>query len=214
MKAKIICSHCGCEFEKEVAHINRANKSGLNIYCNRFCAGLGRRNNQSIEEKRKAKSEYDRLFRAKNKEIIKKKKSDYAKSELGRELQKRQRTKRKENGKHAEYYRQPEQRHKEKIRRYIRLGQLQEKFCISCETKKPLIEFDCYTVFPDKRLYQCKECESKQKIELGCTTRGVMTAIVMRSNKMGGTLTRKDIAKHPYLIEANKYLILLKQLTK
>jgi len=163
--------------------------------------------------KKALKAEYDRLYRETNKQKIKEKKRLYNLSESGRATQKRLRVKRKENGKHAEYCRKPEQRLKEKHRRHIRENKLGKKFCIGCNETKKILDFECYTVFPDKRLYLCKECESKQLEELGCTTRGVMTSLVMRSRKMNGTLTRKDISKYPYLIEANKFLILLKQLT-
>lgn len=211
---KIDCSYCKKEIDKPTGHINRSKSKGSPIYCNKTCAGLGRRSTLTLEEKKKEKADYDKLYRDKNREALKEKARIYNLSEAGRETQKRLRVKRKQNGKHAEYCRKPDQRKKEKHRRHIHLGQLKEKHCIGCDRNKPLIEFECYTVFPDKRLYLCKDCEKIHETELGCTTRGVMTAIVMRSRKMNGMLTRRDIAKYPYLIEANKYLILLKQLVK
>lgn len=159
------------------------------------------------------KAEYDKLYRAKNKDKIKARNKIYNESPTGREMQKRNRQKKGQEYQNA-FCRKPEQRAKERIRRHIRENKIGNKFCISCEQTKPILEFEAYTVFPDKRLYQCRDCEQKQKETLGCTTRGVMTAMRMRSVKMNGTLTRKDIAKYPYLIEANKYLILLKQLVK
>lgn len=52
------CPVCGNKFKKEVGHYNRAIKQGLNVYCNRTCAGIGRR--KSTEEKKATKAAYDK----------------------------------------------------------------------------------------------------------------------------------------------------------
>lgn len=161
------------------------------------------------EEKKRQKAQYDREYREKNREKIRLRKIAYNESPAGRAMQKRHRDKSKVY--HVEYCRKPEQRQREKHRRHIRENKLGEKHCIGCDKTKKILDFECYNVFPDKRLYLCRDCESEHRELLGCSTRNVMTAIVMRSYT---NLTRYDIAKHPYLIEANKYLILLKQLVK
>lgn len=53
-----ICKVCGCEFNKSIGHYNRAIRCGLNVYCNRACAGIGRRT--SVEEKKAVKAAYDK----------------------------------------------------------------------------------------------------------------------------------------------------------
>lgn len=161
------------------------------------------------EEKKALKAEYDRQYRAKNKELIRSKKKIYNQSESGRATQKRNREKQKEY--HKEYCRKPEQRSKERQRRYIREGKTDLKFCICCESNKPIIEFEFGEIFQDNRYYLCKECEIKSYEKTGLKTKGVIQAITTRSKYK---LTRQDIAEHPYLIEANKYLISLKNLTK
>ena len=155
---------------------------------------------------------YDIAYRAKNRELLKAKKKAFNETDAGRRTQKRAREKRKDY--HNEYCRKPEQREKEKHRRHIRENKLGFKVCLRCGIEKNILDFESYLCFPDGRLYHCKSCEENDKKELGITIRGTMQAIRMSSLKMGGNLTRKDMAKHPYFIESYKYLILLKQLTK
>ncbi len=157
------------------------------------------------------KKEYDRLYRLKNKERIAVRKKLYNESPAGREHQKTQREKKKKSGYTNEYNKRPEQRLKEKLRRYKREGKNGFKKCIACEEHKQLMEFESWTVAPDGRCHICNDCEAEQREVLGCSTRNVVTAMVMRPYT---NLTRKDLCKHPYLIEANKYLILLKNITK
>jgi len=161
------------------------------------------------EEKR----EYDKEYRLKNKEMLRLKKSKYY-QENKEQIYSKQKVLRdndKARAKHAEYCRGSEQREKEKRRRYIREGKTATKQCLECKEEKQVIDFEHWAICEDDRHYLCKTCEKKHQKELGCTTRGVVTAMVMRRYS---NLTRRDVAKHPYLIEANKYLILLKQLTK
>lgn len=158
------------------------------------------------------KAEYDRLYRIRNKESIALKKKLYSESEAGRQMQKRQRVKNKISGYHNAFCRKPEQRAKEKINRHKRLGTFGKvKTCLICELEKPILDFQCYLVFPDKRNYLCRDCEQKQELELGIKTKNVIQAMVTRCDYR---LSRKDVAKYPYLIEANKYLILLKKLVQ
>ena len=53
-----ICPVCQNAFKKTLGHYNRAMKQGLNVYCNRTCAGIGRRT--SVEEKKAVKAAYDK----------------------------------------------------------------------------------------------------------------------------------------------------------
>lgn len=154
------------------------------------------------------KAEYDRKRRLLKKDEIALKKKLYTESPAGRAMQKRQREKRKDY--HNEYCRKLDQREKEKIRRHKREGIFdQTKFCLVCENIKSILDFSNSTFYHDKRYHLCKDCESIHKKELGVSTRGTIQTIVKRSEYR---LSRKDVAEHPYLIEANKYLIALKKL--
>ncbi len=80
---KIKCAYCDKKSEKLAGHVNRANAIGAPIYCDRTCAGLGRRSGKTIEQKKKEKAEYDRQFRYYHRQKIKEKKAlafkiDYA----------------------------------------------------------------------------------------------------------------------------------------
>lgn len=97
------CEHCNLLLNKRPVDVRRALKVGMKLYCNRVCAGLGRRTNKSLDQKKLEKQEYDRQYRLKNKDRIKEKKQAYNRTESGRETQKRNRDKMKER--HLEYCR-------------------------------------------------------------------------------------------------------------
>jgi len=157
------------------------------------------------------KAEYDRIYRIKNLEKINANKKAYNESQAGRLMQKKSREKRGQE-KQNEYCKKPDQRQKERIRRYKINGTLGIlKFCIVCESNKPILEFRGSRIYEDRRYHLCLSCESTHKKELGVTTKGIIQAIVTRCNYR---LTRQDVAKHPYFIEANKYLITLKKLVQ
>lgn len=61
MQAK--CDYCGKTIHKYAGHINRAKKMGAGIYCDRKCAGLRRRTNETLEEKKVHKQWYDLFIR-------------------------------------------------------------------------------------------------------------------------------------------------------
>jgi len=56
---KFKCDYCGKECSKYAGHVNRARKLNAGLYCDRKCAGLGRRTNETDEEKRAIKMWYD-----------------------------------------------------------------------------------------------------------------------------------------------------------
>ncbi len=212
---KINCSHCNKETIKTLGYYNRAVKKGMKMFCSRKCAFDSRRTTK--EEKIEVKRVYDIKYREKNLTKIKSNKKIYYetnKKEIY--LKQRKRTDNDEHRKkHAEYCCRPYQRAKEKVNRYKRLlgsdWNNKTKFCIVCEKDKFILEFEHTPIYPDNRKHLCKECESEFQQETGYSTNGAITAMVMRRYT---NLTRQDIAEHPYLIEANKYLIILKQLTK
>jgi len=64
---ELICCYCNKSFTVKDNNIGQRKKSirlGLHIYCNRTCAGLGRRTNESPELKREIKTWYDLFIRA------------------------------------------------------------------------------------------------------------------------------------------------------
>lgn len=164
------------------------------------------------EEKKKAKAEYDRLYRLRNRERIKERNRIYNESEAGRAMQKRQRQKNKESGYHNAFCRKPEQRQNEKKNRYKRRGILGlKKLCTGCSKDKFVMEFQSMRVFPDGRNYLCNDCEDYQQRELGVSTKGTIQLLVSTCDYR---LSRYDFAKHPYLIESRKYLTTINKLLK
>lgn len=106
---KFNCAYCGNESEKPAGHYNRSVSIGAPVYCGRTCAGLGRRNNKTIEQKKADKAEYDKKFRKEYTEEIKQKKAEAFKKwyyEGGGQEIERERRKLK-MPKHVEYCRQP-----------------------------------------------------------------------------------------------------------
>lgn len=203
------CAFCNKPHGKSNAEINRANNKGLRLFCNRECSGKGRRINRSEDEKKALKAEYDRKYREENSLIIKAKKVIYNESPAGRATQKRARGKKKEY--HNEYCRKPEQRTKDRYRRYKREGKDKLKQCLTCLEQKPIIEFASGKIFQDGRYYLCKECDSKSSEETGLKTKRVINTICSISKNK---LSRKEIAQNPYMIEAKKYILSIKNLTK
>lgn len=65
------CAYCGMKVNQPTGAINRAKKKGFPIYCNKVCAGLGRRKNKTIEQKKEEKRIYDMEYRKKNRAKLK-----------------------------------------------------------------------------------------------------------------------------------------------
>jgi hypothetical protein len=64
MNIAFICDYCGKTSKKHSGHINRSRSIGAPVYCDRKCAGLGRRTNETPEEKKIHKQWYDLFIRA------------------------------------------------------------------------------------------------------------------------------------------------------
>jgi len=101
------CKYCGIQLNKTIGEINKAKKAGLNLFCNRICAGLNRRKNKTAEQNKLEKKEYDRLYRAKNKEILKAKKDEWSKKDYRENPEKYKQKRRKQYSKHLEYLNTP-----------------------------------------------------------------------------------------------------------
>lgn len=72
---KFTCAHCGKVADKRAGEVNRARAQGLRLFCDRRCAGLGRRKPRKPTAERKLEKRlYDIAYRAKNRETLKAKK--------------------------------------------------------------------------------------------------------------------------------------------
>lgn len=101
---KVICNYCGCEVEKFIGHVNRAAKYGLNVYCNRTCAGIGRRT--SAEEKKSVKAAYDKkIYNTPERQEARKR---YFKKSYNANPEKYKAIRKAKYKKHLEYLRTPE----------------------------------------------------------------------------------------------------------
>jgi hypothetical protein len=105
---KYRCAHCGKVSDKAAGHVNRARERGLNLYCNRRCSGLGRRQGKTVTQKREEKRLYDAAYRAKNLDVLKAKKKAYFQRAYDRKAAAEYRKQRMHL--HVEYCRRPEYR--------------------------------------------------------------------------------------------------------
>lgn len=75
MKVEITCAYCGETAMKEAGSVTRAKAKGAPLYCDRTCAGQGRRKHKSPADKVKDKRLYDIEYRRKNQTELKAKKA-------------------------------------------------------------------------------------------------------------------------------------------
>jgi hypothetical protein len=102
---KCRCGYCGKAIEKSLGHYNRAKKMGNGLYCDRRCAGLGRRT--TVEEKKEAKRLYDIEYRKKNEKRLKKIRHAWFKKDYEANPEKYKAWRKKKQKAHNEYCRQP-----------------------------------------------------------------------------------------------------------
>lgn len=108
MRVAIVCAYCGMGAMKESGTVNRAIRLGAPLYCDRECAGKGRRVFRTDSEKRAEKAAYDAEYRERNRAMLKAKKAAYYASHVDREKEREVRKKRMPQ--HVEYCRRPEYR--------------------------------------------------------------------------------------------------------
>lgn len=102
------CAWCGRPHGKEISAINRAKRIGAPLYCNRKCAGFGRRSNKSKSQKVEEKRLYDAAYRKRNLALLKAKKAAYFQRTYNPKKAAIERKKRMHL--HVEYCRQPHYR--------------------------------------------------------------------------------------------------------
>lgn len=103
---KIICEHCGKESDKPVGAVNRAKSIKAPLYCDKKCAGLGRRTHKTKAQKVKEKRAYDAKRRIDKRAELKAWKGKYHKRTY--DPVKAAADRKKKMPAHIEYCRQPE----------------------------------------------------------------------------------------------------------
>ena len=138
------CAYCGAFASKAAGHVNRARERGLNLYCDRTCAGLGRRKPpKSDAQKRADKAAYDAEYRAKNRWSLKVKKAAYYAANFDREKEREYR--KRTMPRHVEYRRRPEYRVKKKAHDRVHrskkfYGPLWEAFLLTQDIRNAVLE--------------------------------------------------------------------------
>ena len=137
---KYRCAHCGKTADKAAGHVNRARERGLNLYCNRRCSGLGRRQGKTTAQKREEKRLYDIEYRARNRARILDRKKEYHKRTY--DPVKAAVVRKKRMPIHVEYCRQPEYRAKKQVydrkRRAADYGEFAEAFQLTIDLNREI----------------------------------------------------------------------------
>lgn len=77
---KVRCAYCKQWADLAPNNVNRARRGGLNIYCNKKHAALGRRKHKPKKQRVEKKRLYDEQYRMKNRAALKAKKHAYFKA--------------------------------------------------------------------------------------------------------------------------------------
>jgi hypothetical protein len=142
---KFNCAYCRSECDKPTGRVRRAKRRGLNLYCDRKCAGLGRRKNISKQELVERKRLYDIEYRKKNREKLKAKKAAYFQRTY--DPQKAAIERKKNMHRHIEYCRRPE--YKEWKRNYDRIYRAKKIYGDYWESHLAIVDIE-NIVRPDK----------------------------------------------------------------
>lgn len=141
---EVQCAHCGATVLKRNADINRANKLGASLYCDRFCAGAARhlRHFKTEATKKREKAEYDREYRMKNKERLRAQKAEYFQRTYCPEKNKIRVQER--MPKHLEYCRRPEYRAKKREydrrrRAHLGYGEYAEAYLLTLDLRRECV---------------------------------------------------------------------------
>lgn len=102
---KIKCAHCEKRSDKPQSAVGRARRDGAPLYCNRTCAGLGRRTHKTKAQKIEEKRQYDAQRRVLLADRLKAEKQAYHKRTYDPAKAAVERAK--NMARHVEYCRQP-----------------------------------------------------------------------------------------------------------
>ena len=106
--ALVTCAYCCKPVHKRPCDVQRSERAGMFIYCNRECSALARRSNKTDTEKRAEKAAYDAEYRIKNLEKRKAQKAAYY--QRTRDPEKEAKKRKERMPLHVEYCRRPEYR--------------------------------------------------------------------------------------------------------
>jgi hypothetical protein len=105
---QVQCPVCNLVCDKRSGAVNRSINRGMAVYCGRKCAGIGRRENRSMDEKKAIKRYYDAIRRIEKADTLRVTRAEYHRRTYDPI---KAAEKRKERmPKHVEYCRQPEYR--------------------------------------------------------------------------------------------------------
>lgn len=105
---KFVCPICKNKSKKYVGHYNRSKSIGAPVYCSRECAGIGRRDGKTIEQKKKEKSEYDKNYRRNYSDEIKAEKAAKFKIDYANNPEKYRKERERRYPEHLKYISTPE----------------------------------------------------------------------------------------------------------
>lgn len=134
------CAHCRKVLHLSTSAVNRAKKKGARLFCDRRCAGLGRRKHKAKAQKIAEKRAYDLQYRADNLAMLKAKKIAYHQRTY--DPVKAAKVRKKRMSQHVEYCRQPAYVAKKKKydlqRRADEFGPFAESYLILLELKREI----------------------------------------------------------------------------
>lgn len=135
---EIVCPVCKKRSHRSNGHINRSKKLGAPLYCNREYAGIARRENKTLQQKKEEKRLYDMGYRKKNLSMLKKKKSQYY--QRTRDPVKEAKIRKERMHLHIAYCQRPE--YKEWKKKYDRKHRCKEEFGEFWEAASVLLDVE------------------------------------------------------------------------
>lgn len=139
---RVVCAFCKANVDLPTGHVNRARRGGSPLYCDRTCAGMGRRKNKSKAQKVEEKRLYDMEYRQKNLASITAKKAAYFRVTYDPAAAAVTRNARMPY--HVEYCRQPAYRKKkqayDRVRRAAEYGDFAEVYMLSIDLNRAIKE--------------------------------------------------------------------------
>lgn len=198
----IICSYCSKQADKMHGEVNRSIRGNRPIYCDRKCAGLGRRKPKAIEQKKAEKKVYDAQYRERKREYRKKQKAEYFKRTY--DPVKAAVERKKTMARHVEYCRRPE--YKAKKREFDRVyrakqdyGQFWEESLIIMDIRREALsqqsryEMDMERGRYNKSKTRKREYEKSKRTELEAVPLGNLIRNQIGNNATwSGGLNRKS----------------------
>lgn len=132
------CFYCKKEHGRRNVYVNQAKKKGLPIYCNQVCAGLARRSNKTVEQKKAEKAKYDKKYRDENFGLRTFQGAMYFFWDYQNHPEKFKKKRQKKQAAHNEYCRQPEYKKYKKV--YDRKHRAEKRYGAYYESAIALLE--------------------------------------------------------------------------